>query len=77
MRVGVLGKYFQQITKKMDFKTTHSFKDFWFSIISFEAEAFYKYLSSGEEFVLWLLMQENNFWWGIFNYDAKYVVTLI
>lgn len=52
MRVGVLGKYFQQITKKMDFKTTHSFKDFWFSIISFEAEAFYKYLSSGEEFVL-------------------------
>lgn len=53
MRVGVLGKYFQQITKKMDFKTTYSFKDFWFSIISLEAEAFYKfYLSSGEEFVL-------------------------
>lgn len=36
----------------MDFKTTYSFKDFWFSIISLEAEAFYKYLSSGEEFVL-------------------------
>lgn len=34
----------------MDFKTTYSFKDFWFSIISLEAEAFYKYLSSGEEF---------------------------
>lgn len=52
MRVGVLGKYFQQIIKKMDFKTTYSFKDFWFLIISLEAEAFYKYLSSGEEFVL-------------------------
>lgn len=38
--------------KKMDFKTTYSFKDFWFSIISLEAEAFFKYLSSGEEFVL-------------------------
>lgn len=52
LQVGVLGKYFQQITKKMDFKTTYSFKDFWFSIISLKTEAFYKYLSSGEEFVL-------------------------